>query len=122
MGPIAGRYRPSSSLADGPPEGVTRRPGEDRPSTDLFVLSLSDRDRGASWAPNKNSLLMNVNAGDSRTLTTPWGDALPAGAGASPRQAEMRTMNKLVVRGFIQWLDAANQEEIETRRGEFLVE
>ena len=29
-------------------------------------------------------------------------------------------MNKLVVRGFIQWLDAANQEEIETRRGEFL--
>jgi hypothetical protein len=32
----------------------------------------------------------------------------------------MRTMNKLVVRGFIQWLDAATQEEIETRRGEFL--
>jgi hypothetical protein len=32
----------------------------------------------------------------------------------------MRTMNKLVVRGFIQWLDAANQEEIEIRRGEFL--
>jgi hypothetical protein len=29
-------------------------------------------------------------------------------------------MNKLVVRGFIQWLDAAKQEEIETRRGEFL--
>ena len=29
-------------------------------------------------------------------------------------------MNKLVVRGFIQWLDAANREEIETRRGEFL--
>jgi hypothetical protein len=28
----------------------------------------------------------------------------------------MRTMNKLVVRGFIQWLDAANQEEIETDR------
>jgi hypothetical protein len=32
----------------------------------------------------------------------------------------MRTMNKLVVRGFIQWLDEANEEEIETRRGEFL--
>jgi len=29
-------------------------------------------------------------------------------------------MNKLVVRGFIQWLDAADQEEIETRRSEFL--
>jgi hypothetical protein len=32
----------------------------------------------------------------------------------------MRIMNKLVVRGFIQWLDAADQEEIEIRRGEFL--
>jgi hypothetical protein len=32
----------------------------------------------------------------------------------------MRTMNKLVVRGFIQWLDDANEEEIETRRAEFL--
>ena len=30
-------------------------------------------------------------------------------------------MNKLVVRGFIQWLDTATEEEIETRRGEFLV-
>ena len=29
-------------------------------------------------------------------------------------------MNKLVVRGFIQWLDDASQEEIEARRGEFL--
>jgi hypothetical protein len=29
-------------------------------------------------------------------------------------------MKKLVVRGFIQWLDAATQEEIEARRGEFL--
>ena len=29
-------------------------------------------------------------------------------------------MNTRVVRGFIQWLDAATQEEIETRRGEFL--
>ena len=29
-------------------------------------------------------------------------------------------MNKLVVRGFILWLDEANEEEIETRRGEFL--
>jgi len=29
-------------------------------------------------------------------------------------------MNKLVVRGFIQWLDTATEEEIETRRGEFL--
>ena len=29
-------------------------------------------------------------------------------------------MNKLVVRGFIQWLDTATEEEIEARRGEFL--
>jgi hypothetical protein len=32
----------------------------------------------------------------------------------------MRAMNKHVVGGFIQWLDDANQEEIEARRGEFL--
>ena len=29
-------------------------------------------------------------------------------------------MNTRVVRSFIQWLDAANREEIDTRRGEFL--
>jgi hypothetical protein len=29
-------------------------------------------------------------------------------------------MNKLVVRGFLQWLDTATAEEIETRRQEFL--
>ena len=29
-------------------------------------------------------------------------------------------MNKLVVRGFIQWLDDASQEEIGSRRDEFL--
>ncbi|MGA7980808.1 MAG: hypothetical protein WCA32_11330 [Chromatiaceae bacterium] len=29
-------------------------------------------------------------------------------------------MNKLVVRGFLQWLDTATEPEIETRRGEFL--
>ena len=29
-------------------------------------------------------------------------------------------MNKLVVRGFLQWLDTATEAEIETRRGEFL--
>jgi hypothetical protein len=29
-------------------------------------------------------------------------------------------MNKLVVRGFLQWLDTATAEEIEARRAEFL--
>lgn len=29
-------------------------------------------------------------------------------------------MNKLVVRGFLQWLDTATAEEIEARRREFL--
>ena len=29
-------------------------------------------------------------------------------------------MNKLVVRGFLQWLDTATEQEIEARRGEFL--
>ena len=75
-----------ASGADGPPENVVGCSGEDRPSTDLFVLSLSDRDRGASWALDKNSLLTNVNAGERRTSTTPWGDSLPVrGRCVSPR-------------------------------------
>ena len=29
-------------------------------------------------------------------------------------------MNKLVVRGFLRWLETATEQEIEARRGEFL--
>ena len=45
---VSDRHAPGLTVL---PRVPARCPGEDRPSIGLLALSLSDRDRGASWAP-----------------------------------------------------------------------